>query len=448
MKRLVIIPILLIASAMQSWAQKDTARGINFLEHVSWQQVLQKAKAENKYIFVDCYASWCGPCKWMDKHVYSNDTVGMAMNDQFLSVKLQMDSTRHDNAEVTSWYATAHLIGVQYHINGYPSLLFFSPGGRIVHEDIGTKDMQDFIVLAKTARDPQQQYYTLLANFEKSDKKNYSIMPYLANIARKLGHSQEESEIVQTYVQGYLEQLPIEKLWTSENLPLIGSFSKVIHSGDRLFQMYYRDRKRIDSIMKEVGYSDRLINSVIYKEEITPSFDMAIKGKSEPHWHRIERTIKRKYTKDYAERNVIKGQVEFYRTIKEWNKYITYFIRWQGETSLQTIKNGSGHSAVAASFLNQCAWEIFQYSKQKKELDTALSWVNLALSIDIKPNPQAMDTKANLLYKLGRKDEAVMLEGQSYSLASKDKDIEENLKKMKSGLPTWPVNDEKKGQKE
>ena len=48
---------------------QDTTKGIHFVNGLSWQEVLQKAKAENKYIFVDCYATWCGPCKAMDKEV-------------------------------------------------------------------------------------------------------------------------------------------------------------------------------------------------------------------------------------------------------------------------------------------------------------------------------------------------------------------------------------------
>ena len=40
-------------------------------EKSNWEAVKAKAKAENKPIFVDTYASWCEPCKWMDKHVFA-----------------------------------------------------------------------------------------------------------------------------------------------------------------------------------------------------------------------------------------------------------------------------------------------------------------------------------------------------------------------------------------
>ena len=86
--------------------------------------------------------------------------------------------------------------------------------------------------------------------------------------------------------------------------------------------------------------------------------------------------------------------------------------------------------------LNNCAFEIFKYSNQKKELSEALSWIDRALSMKAYQATE-LDTKANLLYKLNRKSEAIILEEQSLCLAPSDKDIQENYEKMKNGQPTW-----------
>ena len=50
------------------------AQGIEF-EKGAWEEVLAKAKAEDKLMFVDSYTTWCGPCKKLSKHVFPNEKV-------------------------------------------------------------------------------------------------------------------------------------------------------------------------------------------------------------------------------------------------------------------------------------------------------------------------------------------------------------------------------------
>ena len=53
--------------------------------------VFEKAKKENKLIFVDAFTTWCGPCKHMAKHVFTNDTVADYYNANFVNLKLDME---------------------------------------------------------------------------------------------------------------------------------------------------------------------------------------------------------------------------------------------------------------------------------------------------------------------------------------------------------------------
>src|ERR1700691_5176490 len=117
MKNLVIIMAFTITALMKGYSQADTTRGIAFEHGLSWREVLQKAKKENKYVFVDCYATWCSPCKMMDKNVYTNDAVASYMNSRYISVKVQMDRTPVDNDSIKCWYGAAEMLAENYSVN-------------------------------------------------------------------------------------------------------------------------------------------------------------------------------------------------------------------------------------------------------------------------------------------------------------------------------------------
>jgi thiol-disulfide isomerase/thioredoxin len=432
MKRLVIIPILLIAGMLQCYSQTDTTRGVAFVQGLTWQEVLQKAKQENKYVFVDCFTTWCGPCKIMDQKVYPDDAVGKFMNENFISVRVQMDTTAADSREVKSWYAIGHAFLEQYHIYSYPSYLFFSTEGKAVHKDLGGKESEDFLTMARAAMNPNGQYYTLLYNFRHRGM-DYALMPVLANEAAQLGQDSVLQKVVISYIREYFESLSLDQLWTKEHIEFIHRYSLLLDYDVRVFRLYYRDRAKIDSIMNFSKYAENDINNVIYSSEVGPLVEKAIEMDSKLDWYRLKQNLEKRYDEVYAENNVLHAQVEYYKSKKEWPKYVKYFIQQQEAAGVESWETSKLNSA----FLNNDAYEIFQYSRNRRELKKALLWVNRAISMIQALDPEVMDTKANLLYKLGRRSEALALEEQSYKLSHGNGEIRTNYEKMRSGQPTW-----------
>jgi thiol-disulfide isomerase/thioredoxin len=425
----------LMLSPLFSIAQ---SQGIAFEHGLSWQEVLQKAQRENKYVFVDCYATWCGPCKWMDKKVYPIDSVGVFMNQRYISVRIQMDTTPQDNEESRRWYAIAHTVEDKYHIGAYPAFLFFSPDGVVRHKDIGGKNITEFLSMVRAAMDPQQQYYTLLADY-RSGKMNDTLMPVLADAARRVGQDSLSRHVCRDYMLHYLERLPEEQLWTRENILFVYRFSIFVYSTDKIFQLYYQRRNTIDSVVHDMHdghFSDALINEILYRYDVEPQVGKALTTTVEPRWHYLEKGISKNYDLIYAKKNVIEGRIEYYKAKKNWKKYIKYFFRQQ---EMNGIDNWQASSPIMSITLNNRAYEVFQYDDNKRELKKALIWVDRVLAAEKTPDPQAMDTKANLLYKLGKRSEGLNLEERSHAISPGDKEIAANYEKMKNGLPTWSL---------
>ena len=59
-------------------------------ENFSFEEIKLKAKKENKLIFLDAYTSWCGPCKWLSKNIFTNDTVATYFNKNYINAKIKL----------------------------------------------------------------------------------------------------------------------------------------------------------------------------------------------------------------------------------------------------------------------------------------------------------------------------------------------------------------------
>ncbi|MSA64173.1 DUF255 domain-containing protein, partial [Odoribacter splanchnicus] len=86
MKKILILGTALLCGFLCRVA----AQGVEFRD-LTFGQALEQARTENKLVFMDCYTSWCGPCKNMLKNVFTLPEAGEFMNAHFVCVKYDME---------------------------------------------------------------------------------------------------------------------------------------------------------------------------------------------------------------------------------------------------------------------------------------------------------------------------------------------------------------------
>ncbi|WP_183565794.1 thioredoxin family protein [Mucilaginibacter sp. SP1R1] len=105
---------------------------INFIEN-SWSEALKQAAAQNKYIFVDAYASWCGPCKLLKATTFKNKNVAAFYNSNFINVAIDMEKGQ------------GPALAAQWGLRAYPTLIVFDAKGKPVYGTVGFIKANDLI---------------------------------------------------------------------------------------------------------------------------------------------------------------------------------------------------------------------------------------------------------------------------------------------------------------
>lgn len=143
MKKVSLIVLTLCVSLFM--AAQEKATGVVF-EHGTLEQALAKAasakKNAPKMVFLDCYTTWCGPCKYMSNTVFPMESVGEYFNKNFVNIKIDME--KGEGIEIAK----------KYNIRAYPTFLILDAKGNEINRILGSADADVFIEKVKKALDP------------------------------------------------------------------------------------------------------------------------------------------------------------------------------------------------------------------------------------------------------------------------------------------------------
>lgn len=446
-------------------------KGILFGNYANWEAVKKDALKNNKPVFLDVYATWCGPCRWMDKEVYPNDAVAEFFNREFLNVKVQLDSLTWDAPEIKQWYASGAEIKKEYKIKAFPTLLFLSPKGELYRKVEGMRDPESLIKEAKDALNPKSQYSTLLSSYE-GGKFEPGFVRDLIRLARELGEKVRARQIAQKYISSLKpnEMLELENIWClyentktskdrgfaffSQNLnavekvepkmtkDIIGNLLLGIVNAEAI-RPYAQDKEGkanweiIHAKLKnygEIGQSALAWREpyIRFEDEVIPYME------ENPAWEKVRKKVV-DYRFDRKQTLILfKSVLMHYHKLVMTKKLLNTKDLILASDFYFAQKDADLRAGLGEHIGNYLAWIAFwRVDKSNIEgLNLALKWSERSMT-DEPQNGGYMDTYANLLHKLGRTSDAVVWAEKAHKLSPEDTEIKENYEKIKNGVKTW-----------
>ncbi|MCK4880659.1 MAG: thioredoxin family protein, partial [Bacteroidales bacterium] len=131
---------------------------VEFIEVESFEQmkaVQKKASDQMLMLYVDVYATWCGPCKMMDSEVYTDQSVADYMNAHYVSVRMDGES---------DW---GRIYASEQQLEGYPSMFIFSDDGERVSKIVGFTPAEELIGSLKSVNEGFSKVKSYRASYRK-----------------------------------------------------------------------------------------------------------------------------------------------------------------------------------------------------------------------------------------------------------------------------------------
>ena len=148
-----------------AWSMTMAQEGVNFRD-ITFEEALKQAKSENKLVFMDCYTSWCGPCKNMADKVFPQKAAGDYFNPRFVCVKYDMEK----GAGVE--------LAKKFEVHAYPTFLMIRPDGSVQHRLVGGDGLEAFIARVEQGFDEQNNLSALHSRYEKGGLSKSELFRY------------------------------------------------------------------------------------------------------------------------------------------------------------------------------------------------------------------------------------------------------------------------------
>jgi len=190
----------------------------------------KKASDQMQMLFVDVYATWCGPCKMMDSDVYTAPSVSEYMNTHYLSVRMDGESDY------------GRLYASEQELEGYPSMFIFSDEGERISKIVGFTPAEELVATLTSVREGFSKIKSYRGLYQSGTLEAEEFADYIT-VVRDMGNQEEADKLTSEYI----EQIMDSRL--SDNDILVVAYNMDLD--DAWWEDFSSDQDRLRRVLGE-----------------------------------------------------------------------------------------------------------------------------------------------------------------------------------------------------
>ncbi|NPA09468.1 MAG: thioredoxin fold domain-containing protein [Chlorobi bacterium] len=329
-----IISGLLLFSAITAFAQE----AIKF-EEQPFKDLIAKAKKEKKIVFLDAYASWCGPCKMMERNVFTQKSVGDYFNANFVNARFDMEKGEGRD------------IAVKYGVRSYPTYLFLNGDGELVSQNFGYMEGSMFLTMAQDVNSPNNKKGSLKERFAKGEKDP----DFLINIMKL--NSSSDFNFAKQASERYFENKKATEEFSKDDIGLLLFFLK--STEDKNYKVFADRKAEIIKFLPEETYKE-FDNQIKLGKIVEQSIDQQNKKINEDYFMKNAEPLVGKHDAEVKLNQMKLGYYEQNSNFPEYEKAALAYYR--------------NSEAFEPNELLKAAWVFAEHVKTPSSLKKAAEW--------------------------------------------------------------------------
>jgi len=433
---------------------------IVFEKDLTWEQLSKKAKAEKKLIFLHLEDDNCQQCNDVASQGFGASLIKEKYQTNFVSLRANVNTPNGKK------------LADKFDIKGALISLYIDADGNILNRYNGSTSA-GFTYAEQADVAISRKGDKKLSDYEKEYKTGQRSSQFLKEyIVKRKQLLQPVGDLLDTYVG----QLPVDSLINFDVIRFVYGNGPSLDSRAYKVIQFGAPVGLIDSLYKAVPVEEAVaMNNAI----ISNTYSISVEKKDKNLAYQLSTFILGTYNLDFRKGYTAsrRTMLRFWYAIKDTAQYKNEAISFINQTHMSltvdslkkmdaqqmknqaprppapfrkdhvNIKRFAPPSQYFHMDLNEHAWHFYEMSDKVGELETALKWSYQSMEFfnglhhgqqdQVSPgNPAYLDTYAHLLYKLGRKQEAIEWQSkalEAQKLVGSSTSYETTLTKMKEG---------------
>lgn len=411
-------------------SSSDEPTGIKFFTG-SWKAALAEAKRQNKPVFVDIYTTWCGPCKKMAKEAFPDAKVGGKFNANFVSY--QIDAEKGEGVQIAK----------KYSVEAYPTTLYVSADGDLIHRAIGYGGIQELLNQADQAiasfkdpnplsamekqyaggkRDPEFLSAYLQKRATLGMPNGEALDAYLKIVPEADWSSDQNIGLITGNLETYNEKifdLLLQKMGQMQNATGEEAMALRNKLGEGVFKLNQDRFGKAIAAKDEQLLANVITDNEAYLKAARSSALTPVQAEDMANGYRANFYLQTKNLVKYrslasaqagklmnlSASDIAKLNEEAYKQFEDEARAYPDSVKQSDNFKQYAAQMKQSEPKQTAMKLNNYAWAYYENTADPKDLGQALTWS--AKSLEYDRSSMYLDTYAHLLSKLGRKAEAI-----------------------------------------